>query len=212
MGTRSTARAGRPPVTSRAALERTALALFTTRGFDNTTVEDVAAAAGIGRRTFFRYYASKNDVLWGDFAAGLVQMEAWLDAAGDGPLVPALAEVVVRFNALEPAAVPAHRQRMALILRVPTLQAHSTLRYAEWRAVVVRFAARRLGQGAGELLPQLIGHAALAGAVTAYEQWLVDPDADLADLLRAAFAHLDAGLAGPDGKPGLVKSKDVHLS
>ena len=212
MGQRSTARAGRPPVTSRAALERTALELFTARGFDATTVDDIAAAAGIGRRTFFRYYASKNDVLWGDFTAGLVQMEAWLEAAPDGPLVPTLAEVVVRFNALDPGAVPAHRQRMALILQVPTLQAHSTLRYAEWRAVVARFAARRLGLGAGELLPQLVGHAALAGAVTAYEQWLADPAADLAGLLRAAFAHLDAGLAGPGQKLALVKSKDVHLS
>ena len=212
MGQRSTARAGRPPVTSRAALERTALELVTARGFDATTVDDIAAAAGIGRRTFFRYYASKNDVLWGDFTAGLVQMEAWLEAAPDGPLVPTLAEVVVRFNALDPGAVPAHRQRMALILQVPTLQAHSTLRYAEWRAVVARFAARRLGLGAGELLPQLVGHAALAGAVTAYEQWLADPAADLAGLLRAAFAHLDAGLAGPGQKLALVKSKDVHLS
>ena len=212
MGDRSTARAGRPPVTSRAALERTALALFTARGFDDTTVEDIAGAAGIGRRTFFRYYASKNDVLWGDFAAGLARMEAWLDAAGVGPLVPALAEVVVRFNALEPGAVPAHRQRMALILQVPTLQAHSTLRYAEWRAVVVRFAARRLGQAGTDLLPQLIGHAALACAVTAYEQWLVDPAGDLAALLHEAFAHLDAGLAGPQEKPVLAKSEDVHLS
>ena len=193
--TAQTARAGRPPVTSRTALERASLALFTSRGFDATTVEDIALAAGIGRRTFFRYFASKNDVLWGDFTAGLAQMADWLAAdPTDQPVFQALTEVVVRFNALTPGAAPAHRQRMALILRVPTLQAHSTLRYAEWRAVVARFAAERLGLVEDDPLPQLIGHAALAGAVSAYEQWLDQPASDLSVLLRSSFGHLGRGL------------------
>src|SRR4051812_41921439 len=63
--------AGRPPVSSRAAIERVAFTLFARQGFDETTVEDIAAAAGISRRTFFRYFASKNDVVWGEFDRGL---------------------------------------------------------------------------------------------------------------------------------------------
>src|ERR671911_699689 len=47
---------GRRRSTSRAELERVALGLFATKGFDETTVDDIAAAAGIGRRTFFRYH------------------------------------------------------------------------------------------------------------------------------------------------------------
>ena len=61
-------RQGRPPVTSRAELERIALDLFIRQGFTETTLDDIAAAAGIARRTFFGYFSSKNDVVWGDFA------------------------------------------------------------------------------------------------------------------------------------------------
>jgi mycofactocin system transcriptional regulator len=186
---------GRPPATSSRELERIALALFARDGFDATTVDDIAAAAGIGRRTFFRYYESKNDVVWGDFESGLAAFEDWLAQSPPGtPLGTALADAVVRFNALEAPAVAAHRQRMELILRVPALQAHSTLRYAEWRGVVARFAAARLGLPEQSLQPQLVAHAALAAAVAAYEQWLQDDAADLADLLRTSFGALGTGL------------------
>jgi mycofactocin system transcriptional regulator len=171
-----------------------ALDLFDEHGFEATTVEDVAEAAGISRRTFFRYYPSKNDVVWGDFEARLVTMAAQLAAAdADVPVLDALADVVVRFNALPPEAVPAHRRRMALILHVPALQAHSALRYADWRAVVARFVAARTGATEGDALPQLVGHVALGVAVASYEQWLADPDADLESVMAASFAQLRDG-------------------
>jgi mycofactocin system transcriptional regulator len=188
-------RLGRPPVTSREELEQICLELFIRHGFTETTLDDIAAAAGIARRTFFGYYSSKNDVVWGDFDALLRGMEDWLahDAA-DRPLLETLTEAVVRFNDLPAEAVPAHRRRMALILHTPALQAHSTLRYADWRRVVARFAARRLDQPADGLLPQLVGHLALGVALTAYEQWLGDEAADLPALLLAAFAAIDLRL------------------
>ena len=186
-------RLGRPPVTSRAELERVALDLFIRRGFTETTLDDIAAAAGIARRTFFGYFSSKNDVVWGDFDALLRGMEGWLAQSDNGrPLLDTLRDAVVRFNDLPAEAVPAHRQRMSLILHVPALQAHSTLRYADWRSVVARFAARRLGEPVDALLPQLVGHLALGAAVTAYEQWLADESADLPRLLRAAFDALQS--------------------
>jgi TetR/AcrR family transcriptional regulator, regulator of mycofactocin system len=181
-------RLGRPPVTSRAELEHVALELFIRNGFHETTLDDIAAAAGIARRTFFGYYSSKNDVVWGDFDVLLRGMEAWLaEAPPDVPLLDVLTDAVVRFNALPPDAVPAHRQRMSLILHVPALQAHSTLRYADWRGVVARFAARRLGQPVDGLRAQLIGHLSLGSAVAAYERWLADESADLGVLLAEAF-------------------------
>lgn len=185
---------GRPPVTSREDLEQVALELFAEHGFEATTVEDIAEAAGIARRTFFRYYPSKNDVVWGDFEARLLTMEAELAAADvDVPVLDALTEVVVRFNALPPEAVPGHRRRMALILHVPALQAHSNLRYADWRAVIARHVALRIGLDEQDALPQLAGHVALGAAVASYEQWLADPSADLGALMAASFAELRGG-------------------
>jgi len=151
-------RTGRPPATSRAVLERVGFELFARRGFDRTTVEDIAAAAGIGRRTFFRYFASKNDLVWGDFAAELVKLDALLAATDPAaPMMDALRGAVVEFNRFDPAVVPWHRQRMALILRVPTLQADSTVRYASWRTLVTEFAAHRTGRAASDLLPTNTG-------------------------------------------------------
>lgn len=187
-------RTGRPRATSRDVLERLGFELFAQRGFDGTTVDDIADAAGIGRRTFFRYFASKNDLVWGDFEAQLARLEALLAAAGpDTPMMDAIRRAVVEFNRFDPAVVPWHRQRMALILRVPTLQADSAVRYASWRALVTEFAARRLGLPASDLLPRLIGSTVLAACVAAYEQWLTDDGADLGDLLDVAVGQLAAG-------------------
>ncbi len=185
-------RPGRPAVTTRAELEQVALELFAERGFDETTVDDIASAAGIGRRTLFRYYSSKNDLVWGEFDAGLCALRRHLAATDpDRPLLDALREAVLAFNTLDAEQEPWHRDRMALILRVPALQAHGTLRYAAWRDVVAEHVADRLGQRRSALLPQLVGHLCLGAALTAYEQWLDDPGADLSALLDEAMRALD---------------------
>lgn len=95
---------------------------------------------------------------------------------------------MVAFNALDLAAVPQHRQRMRQLLGTPALLAQSELRYAAWRRVVADFVARRVKMNADDLLPSLAGRVALAIALTAYEQWLVDQRASLADLIRQAGA------------------------
>ena len=179
---------GRPAVTSKGELELLALELFAERGFERTTVEDLAEAAGIGRRTFFRYFPSKNDVVYGDFDAALEELRARLAATPpDVPLWDGVRAAVLAFNALPAGAEPQHRVRMSLVLHTPALQAHSTLRYAGWRAVIAEHAAMRLGVPADALAAQLVAHQALACAVTAYEQWLARPGTDLAALLDEAF-------------------------
>ena len=187
---------GRRKVTSRAELEQVAFDLFGRHGFEHTTVDDIAFAAGIGRRTFFRYFASKNDVPWGDFDAELARMRERLRAVpGQAPLMQALRTAVVDFNRVAPDQVPAHRRRMELILRVPALQAHSTLRYAAWRAVIAGFVAERTGQPPEALLPQAVAYALLGAAIAAYEQWLDGGRDDLAELLDRAVLAVAAAFS-----------------
>jgi hypothetical protein len=79
---------------------------------------------------------------------------------------------------------------MELILRVPTLFAHSTLRFTAWREVVAEFVAERTGSKPGDLAPQAIAHAVLGVSVAAYEHWLDDPGSDLGALLDDAMRQL----------------------
>ena len=144
------AQLGRRRITSRAELEHVAFELFDRQGFEGTTIDDIAVAAGIGRRTFFRYFPSKNDIPWGAFETELDRMRAWLAACPpQWPLMDAIRLAIVDFNQVPPADERWHRRRMQLILGVPVLQAHSTLRYAEWRQVIADFVAERTGAPAG---------------------------------------------------------------
>ncbi len=177
---------GRPPVTTHAAIERAAFDCFEERGFDATTMEDIAAAVGVSRRTLFRYYPSKNDILWGQFDDGLRGFaDTFATIPEDVPLPEAIREAVVAFNELDDAALPQHRRRMRLLLDTPALLAHSELRYAAWRRVVADFVASRLGMAPDDLVPTLAGRVALSVALSAYEQWL-EIDGSLAGLIRDA--------------------------
>ncbi|HVW39732.1 MAG TPA: mycofactocin system transcriptional regulator [Amycolatopsis sp.] len=190
-----TSRAGRRPITSRAEVEHAAFELFGRQGFERTTVDDIAQAAGIGRRTFFRYFPSKNDIAWGDFDGELSRMRHRLASyPRDMPLVDVIREALVDFNRVDPGEAPWHRRRMELILTTPALQAHSALRYADWRQVIAEFVAGRLGTEPDSLAPQAISYAVLGVALAAYEQWLRVPGADLAELLAAGVRELSAAV------------------
>jgi mycofactocin system transcriptional regulator len=183
--------AGRPEATSHAAIEQAAFRLFAERGFDPTTLEAIAAEVGVGRRTLFRYYASKNDIPWGQFDRTLDGFREILDGMpADIPLHEAVHRGVVAFNDFPENAEPPHRERMRLILQTPTLQAHSVLRYAEWRAVIAEYVAERLEIKPSDLVPRTIGQVSLGLALTAYEQWLEEPGTSLHELLDSAMAAL----------------------
>jgi mycofactocin system transcriptional regulator len=182
-----------PQQTSIEAIERVALELFAARGFEETPVEDIATAAGISRRSFFRYFASKNDIPFGNFESLLDDLDRWLSSEPDDrPLFEVIADAVMRFNRLHTDGPVAHRERMELILHTPALRANAALRHADWRAVVARYAARRMGVPASELGPQLVAHVANGASNAAYEQWLRHESSDLFDLVHRAFNLVQA--------------------
>ena len=185
------ARRGRPPRTTASEVARIALQLFLRDGFAETTLDDIARAAGIGRRTLFRYFDSKNDMVWGDFDSVLDRLRRALSEPVRGETVmDTLARAVIESNHYEAADLEELRLRMTLITTVPALQAHSMVMYAAWRSVIAEFVAERIGQTSDDLLPLTIGHMALASSISAFVRWVEHPDEDLEDHLRVVYTHL----------------------
>jgi len=187
---------GRPVATSHGAIEQAAFRLFAERGFEATTLEAIAAEVGVGRRTLFRYFDSKNDIPWGQFDRTLDGFRDILRSMPeDIPLHEAVHRGVLAFNDFPDEASPSHRERMQLILGTPALQAHSVLRYGDWRRVIAEYVAERTGSAADDLLPRTVGHVSLALALTAYEAWLADEASSLLTLLGEAMDDLRAYLS-----------------
>lgn len=182
---------GRPPVTTHAEIEVAAFELFARQGFSETTLEHIASAVGVGKRTIFRYYPSKNDILWGQFDDNLVRFaEALQRMPADMPVFEAVYRGIVDFNRFDVDVMDHHRERMALILKTPELQAHSALRYQQWRRVIEEFVADRLGQHCNTVIPLTAGHVGLALALSAYESWLSADGQSLEGELQKVFQGL----------------------
>jgi mycofactocin system transcriptional regulator len=194
-------RVGRRRSTTQDHITNVALELFATRGFDEVSVDDVAHAAGIARRSLFRYYPSKNAIPWGDFDSHLDHMRDLLDAVpAEVPVREALRSALLAFNSFDDAETARHRQRMRVILETDALQAHSMTMYGGWRAVVAAFVARRLGQTAADLVPQTVAWTMLGVALSAYGHWLADESASLPGALCDAFDTVSDGLGNLESK------------
>ena len=201
-------RRGRPPGTSRRELELIALRLFTEQGFDNTTIEQIAAEAGVSKRTFFRYFGSKTSVLWSEFDHEVDVIRAALAGVPAGvPMMDAIRRAVVAANHYGPQDVPELRMRMNLIGNVPALQSSAALHYDAWERAISDFAAIRTGQPADSLYPLAVGRATLAACRAAYDRWSARADADLTFYLDAALAALAAGF-----DPDVIRASAQALS
>ena len=188
-------RVGRRRSTTPEQITDVALELFTARGFAEVSVDDVAHAAGIARRTLFRYYASKNAILWGDFDAHLAHLQELLDKVDPRVAMgEALRAALLAFNTFDECETVRHRQRMRVILETAELQAYSMTMYAGWREVMAGFVAGRLGVKTTGPLPQTVAWTMLGVALSAYEQWLSDESVTLPEALGNAFDVVGAGL------------------
>jgi len=172
-----------------------ALDLFSTYGFSQVSVDEVALASGIARRTLFRYYSTKNAIPWGDFDSHLREFAAVLDDADPtAPIGTALRTALLDFNTIDDATAARHRLRMQVILQTAELQAYSMTMYAGWRAVVADFVARRTGAQVSDLIPQTLAWLMLGVALSAHEFWLADESVSLLQALGDAFDTMAGGL------------------
>lgn len=168
---------GRRPSTSRQRIFTSAMELFAARGYSSTNVEDIAVAAGISRRTLFRYYPNKAAIPWGEFSDQIAVMREHFVLIDDAlPLRDALSDALVFFNTFPASETRVHRARMRLLLDEPELQAHSVLMYSDWRAAIAEFVAGRRGESTTDLIPLAVAHAAQGIAMSSYQAWLSLPE------------------------------------
>ncbi|HEX4307798.1 MAG TPA: mycofactocin system transcriptional regulator [Solirubrobacterales bacterium] len=198
---------GRPPTTTHEQIERIALGLFAERGFEETTVDEIAAAVGVGRRTIFRYFPSKNDMVWGEFGQVIERLRAHLAEGEDLPLMDALRRAAVLSNRYPVDQLPELRQRLTLITTAPSLQANSMLRYAAWRRAVAEWTAARLGLAPDDLVPEAISQAALGASMAAFTRWVGHPREDLGELLDRAYEVLGSGPPSPSAARGNERAR-----
>jgi AcrR family transcriptional regulator len=179
-----------------AELEAAAFRLFGERGFDAVTVDDIAAEADVSRRTFFRYFASKEDVLLADHFVQLARLrEAMAARPPDEPIVTALR------NALLSLTGDFEERKEKVILRgrlmrdTPSLQARSLVHQKLWEDAMQELVAARLGvDPVKDLRPGVVAAAALAAMRVAFTTWLTAGcKGDLIELTTEALDLLDSG-------------------
>jgi AcrR family transcriptional regulator len=171
-----------------------ALDLYVERGFEQTTVAEIAARAGVTERTFFRHFADKREVLF-DGSSGLVEYLVSETAAAPSDLGPI--EAVQR--ALESAAEIFFEQRASFARkRQRVLAANPPLAERELMKLT-SFAAAMAGalreRGVAPAAAQMASEAGMLALRVAFDRWAAGDDERLTPLLRAAFADLRATLA-----------------
>jgi mycofactocin system transcriptional regulator len=182
---------GRPPSTTRRQLQEVAVEMFAAHGYDEVTIEALATAAGISRRTFFRYFNSKADALMAGFDQDVERLRSALSGSDpDLPLFEAIRQAVVAVNSYHAEDLAQLRQRLRLQHANPALLANGILHYERWQAVVAEFAANRLGLAADDLLPQVIARSVFGAAYAGFMSWLSNESGDLSPRLDSALGAM----------------------
>ncbi|WP_443051527.1 acyl-CoA-like ligand-binding transcription factor [Streptomyces sp. NBC_00234] len=158
---------------TRRAVHEATLRLTVEHGFDQVTVEAVADAAGISRRTFSNYFASKEDaLLYGEEQ----QMEALVAAVrerpSDEPAWPALRAAMTEFSR---RVAPPEREwavRTRLALRHPSLLARQLANHAAMERDLAEAVAQRTGPATGAVRPQVMAAAFLSSLRIAMRMWI----------------------------------------
>ncbi|MFI5931756.1 TetR family transcriptional regulator [Actinoplanes sp. NPDC051494] len=171
-----------------------ALRLFDERGFEQTTVQDISEAAGISPRSFFRYFAVKEDVVIGDMTAyGLVVRDALAACPAGEPIWSALRAAFTPMIEVSTGDPERNLRLMRVLLSAPTLRARNLEKHIAWANLMAPVIAERLDGPAGsrDFRAQTLAHAALACLDVALAEWTNSGGTiDFTDLLDDGFATL----------------------
>lgn len=173
---------------SRRRLEQAAFALYSERGYDDTTVAEIAERAGLTERTFFRHFADKREVL---FAGSSLLQDAMVAAVTDAPAEATPLEAVA--SALDAAAalIPGRKfaaQRQALIQSNAELQERELIKLATLAAALADTLRRR---GVAEPAATLTADIAMSVFRIGFARWVAGGDRrDLSEIMRASLSEL----------------------
>ena len=184
---------------TRESIARAALELFAARGFAAVSMAQVAEAADVGQRTLFRYFADKEELLFGDEAPVQARLRHALAARPEGePPIVAAREALADLAPLWQDARDHGRTRRAVIEASPALRARQLAKHADYEEVLTEGLADR---GTDRTQARLLARVAIACATEAISRWLDDGDPGrpaLDQAVRQAFAELGLHLSSAD--------------
>jgi AcrR family transcriptional regulator len=148
---------------TREAIIDAALGLFAERGFERTTVADIAAAADIAPRTFFGYFPTKEDVVFHDFDETLAGFEQRLHGRAPGEsAIDAMRAWIANLLAEADFNDPRATCQREITRSTAALREHERTLMARWEAVLGEAVAQDLGADQGPLRPRMVARAATA--------------------------------------------------
>jgi AcrR family transcriptional regulator len=179
---------------TRAAIQRAALRLFRERGYQETTVEQIAAAADISPSTFFRYFPTKEAVVLQDEFDPMI-IEAFKAVPPDVRPITALRRAFGEvFSQLPDEALERTRDRTELVKTVPELRAAMMEEFARNVQMLAELVAERAGRRPDDLAVRTLAGALVGAVMAAMLSWVEGSGRDFQELLDSAVAQLEAGL------------------
>lgn len=185
---------------TRDAIRDEARDLFLERGFPGTTIDDIAAAADVSPRTFFRYFASKEEVLFSRFDETLELLRAFLeDRPADEGVGAALRAASAEFASMG-STVSGDRAMFDLMRSTEALHARYLESFFRLESIAAEWIARRTQRSPEDGLPRTLAAVLAAGARVSLDVWSDQPEARLQDLLELPLAMIDSALQdeGPE--------------